>query len=733
MNTQPDSPLVRLDGVQAGDIRIGNVVKGNMEVHHHHAPAPQPGLFSLHQLRAPVSDFVGRSAEIATLSAALQRGDAASISGLAGMGGVGKTELALLVAHRLRDHYPDAQIMLHLQGSRDPAMPATQALQQVISAFVPDPRLPDTLTDLTTLYRSILTGKRVLILADDAKDAAQVQALLPPAGSALLITSRQKFTLKGMQRIDLTRLEMDEAGTLLRTICPRLDAAAAQQIAASCGCLPLALRIAASLLNNDATLRTADYIARLSEQKRTLMALKDPDSAADPEVDVEASIALSYHLLTPQVQATLAQLGVFGASFCHAAAAAVVQPDDPERLRDDMSLLYRRSLLEYHPEQERYDLHELVRLFALQRLGEQERAARLRYATYYIAAAKEAQQHYLAGGDQIVRGLAHFERERANLDAARRWLHAHAGSREVDTLLIDDADATAYIGELRYHPRSERIPQLEAALAAARRLGRRGAEGWFLGNLGLAYAALGEPRRAIEIYEQRLVIAREIGDRRGEGNALGNLGLAYAALGEPRRAIAYHEQALVVSRELGDRRAEGQDLGNLGLAYADLGEPRRAIEYYEQQLTIVREIGDRRGEGAALGNLGLAYADLSEPRRAIGYYEQQLTITREIGDRRGEGNALGSLGLAYAALGEPRRAIEYYEQVLDMMREIGDRRGEAIASWNLGIALVGQGQVSEALGLLDMCVAYEQELGHPDAEEDARKVAYVREHGKWPG
>ncbi len=694
MNTQPDPSLVHIgDGVQTGDIRIGNVVNGNMEVHHHHAPAPQPGLFSLHQLRAPVSDFVGRSAEIATLSAALQRGDAASISGLAGMGGVGKTELALLVVHRLRDHYPDAQIMLHLQGSRDPAMPATQALQQVISAFVPDPRLPDTLPDLTTLYRSILAGKRVLILADDAKDAAQVQALLPPAGSALLITSRQKFTLKGMQRIDLTRLEMDEAGTLLRTICPRLDAAAAQQIAAACGCLPLALRIAASLLNNDATLRTADYIARLSEQKRALMALKDPDSAADPELDVEASIALSYHLLTPQVQATLAQLGVFGASFCHAAAAAVVQPDDPEGLRDDLSLLYRRSLIEYHPEQERYDLHELVRLFALQRLGEQERAARLRYATYYIAAAKEAHQHYLAGGDRIMRGLAHFERERANLDAARRWLHAHAGSREVDMLLIDDAIATAYIGNLRYHPRSERIPQLEAALAAARRLGRRDAEGAWLGNLGLAYADLGEPRRAIEYYEQRLVIAREIGDRRGEGNALGNLGNAYAALGEPRRAIEYYEQHLVITREIGDRRGEGNALGNLGNAYADLGEPRRAIEYYEQDLVIAREIGDRRGEGAALGNLGIAYA----------------------------------------ALGEPRRAIEYYEQRLVIAREIGDRRGEAIASWNLGKTLVSQGQVSEALGLLDVWVAYVQELGHPDAEEDARKVAYVREHGKWPG
>uniref|UniRef100_UPI001EE9140A tetratricopeptide repeat protein n=1 Tax=Candidatus Oscillochloris fontis TaxID=2496868 RepID=UPI001EE9140A len=659
------------------------------------------------------------------------------------------------------------------QGSRNPAMPATQALQQVIHAFFPDAKLPDGITELTTLYRSTLAGKRVLILADDAKDAAQVQALLPPAGSALLITSRQKFTLKGMQRIDLHRLEMEDAVRLLLTICPRLDAAAAQQIATACGCLPLALRIAASLLHNDPTLRSADYIARLSEQKRALAALKDPDSDSDPETDVEASIALSYHRLTAQVQATLAQLGVFGASFTLAAAAAVVEPDDPERLRDDLSLLYRRSLLEYDPEQDRYDLHELVRHFAVQRLGEEERAARLRYAAYYIAEAKKAEQHYLAGGDQIVLGLAHFERERANLDAARRWLQAHAGSREVDTLLIDDANATVHIGELRYTPRSERIPQLEAALAAARRLGRRDAEGWFLGNLGIAYWSLGEPRRAIGFYEQHLVIAREIGDRREEGNALGNLGNAYKDLGEPRRAIGFYEQHLVIAREIGNRRGEGASLGNLGNAYADLGAPRLAIGFYEQRLVIAREIGDRRGEGAALGNLGNAYADLGEPRRAIEYhqqalvvsreigdrraegqdlgnlgnaywslgeprraieyYEQDLVIAREIGDRRGEGAVLGNLGLAYWRLGDPRRAIGFYEQHLVIAREIGDRRGEAIASWNLGMALVGQGQVSEALGLLDMCVAYEQELGHPDAMVYAYKVAYVRKYGKWPG
>ena len=129
-----------------------------------------------------------------------------------------------------------------------------------------------------------------------------------------------------------------------------------------------------------------------------------------------------------------------------------------------------------------------------------------------------------------------------------------------------------------------------------------------------------------------LVIAREIGDRRGEGNALGNLGIAYADLGQAERAIGFYEQHLAIAREIGDRRGEGNALGNLGIAYAGLGQAERAIGFYEQQLAIAREIGDRRGEGNALGNLGLAYAALGQVERAIGLLEQALQIGQEIKD-----------------------------------------------------------------------------------------------------
>jgi tetratricopeptide (TPR) repeat protein len=220
---------------------------------------------------------------------------------------------------------------------------------------------------------------------------------------------------------------------------------------------------------------------------------------------------------------------------------------------------------------------------------------------------------------------------RGNVQTGQAWAAARAGEDDGAAGLCSAyADAGAYLVDLRQHPR-ERAGWLEAALAAARRTSDRAAEAAHLGNLGRAYADVGETRRAVEHHEQHLVIARETGDRRGEGQAL----------------------------------------GNLGLVYADLGETLRAIEHYEQWLAIAREIGDRRGEGAALGNLGIVYRHLGETRQAIEHYEQNLVITREIGDRRGEANASWNLGLVLEKEGQLTRAADLMQACVDYERSIG--------------------------------------------------------------
>ncbi len=239
-------------------------------------------------------------------------------------------------------------------------------------------------------------------------------------------------------------------------------------------------------------------------------------------------------------------------------------------------------------------------------------------------------------------------------------------------------------------------------------------------SLALAYADLGQVRRAITYYERGLEIARKREDKRGEGAFLGNLGNAYYSLGQVERAIEFFQQALDIDREIGYRRGEGADLTGLGNAYYSLGQVERAIEFFQQALTIDREIGYRRGEGADLGNLGIAYYSLGQVERAIEFYQQALTIAREIGDRRGEGNRLTGLGIAYADLGQVERAIEYYQQALTIAREIGDRSGESIDLDTSALALLLKGENAQAIEHAEDAIRIADDIGFVQTQHYGR-------------
>jgi tetratricopeptide (TPR) repeat protein len=285
---------------------------------------------------------------------------------------------------------------------------------------------------------------------------------------------------------------------------------------------------------------------------------------------------------------------------------------------------------------------------------------RLRHARYYVQIASHSQwELYLKG--QVIEALALFDRERRQIDAGWQWAMDHSRyatpdtrtpDPDVDRLLLDFANATAYVGQLRYDVRRERIPQLEAQRDAARRLGRKEPEMHALNNIGRDYNDIGNYHQAIESLEQSLAVAREIGHRQGEGNALGNLGIAYKNLGEYQRAIEYYEQQLVIVREIGDRRGEGQALGNLGIAYKNLGEYQRAIEYYEQGLVIDREIGDIQGEATDSWNLGLLYERQGELTRAEPLIAHAAAFMAQIGHATRADQAAQKLAAVRAKLRE---------------------------------------------------------------------------------
>ena len=833
-----------------------------------------------HQIPPPPKDFKGREDEIRDILSNFEKG--ATITGLRGMGGVGKTALALVLADKTKNQFPDGQIFIDMRGtSNNPELPPLmpeEAMAQVVRAYNPVDRLPENSGELRGLYRSVLAGKRVLLLLDNAANCEQVEPLLPPAGCLVLITSRFKFTLPGLAEKDLDILPLDKASELLLEIAPRIGKRA-DDLAKLCGYLPLALRNAASALAERKDLSISEYERRLS------------DKVARIEL-VKASFSLSYDLLSPGRKKQWSRLSVFPEYFSRDSAIAVLKMA-PRPSAEALSDLVKWSLVDFIPGQDseigRYRLHDLARLFAESCLTNDDLVdAQQKHAKHFLKILSDANKRYIRGGSELLAGLELFDREWSNIKVGQSWAKGMIRiSRRLNKsdrgFIIQMASSYAndgvHIIDLRLHPR-ERIGWLDTGLTAARMKGDRGAEGVQprqpgqclrrpgrdaqghrvsragaghrprdrrpqgrrsrLGNLGNAYAGLGETRKAIEYYDQALAISREIGDRRGEGADLGNLGNAYAGLGETRKAIEYYDQAWpsparsatagAKGADLGnlgnglrragrdaqghrvlrsgaghrprdrrpqgrrsrsgqpgpglrragrdaqghrvlrsgaghrprDRRPQGRrgrpgqpghwptpgwarrarpssitsrrwpsparsatagaketDLGNLGNAYADLGETRKAIEYHDQALAISREIGDRRGEGAGLGNLGLAYAGLGETRKAIEYHDQALAIAREIGDRQNEGEFLCNLGKACLDLNETDKAIEHCTQSLDLVRKIEYRKIEGEALCTLGKAYTNLGEIDKALDHCDQALKIFEKMEYRRGEAEA--------------
>lgn len=649
------------------------------------------GIAPVRLLRPPVPDFQGRTDELARLRAAVCTGGA-TITGLRGQGGIGKTELALAFAQEVAGVHPDGQVFIDLQGSQKAPRSPEEVLKFVVHTWHPDARLPDDLDHLTGIARQVLHGKRVVLLLDDASGPDQVRGLLPPEpGCLVIVTSRRHFQLPGMRPMNLDPLPEHDAVAFLLDIHPGIGDRSAE-LAGVCGYLPFALRLAATAIAERPDMDVERYLGRLQGRSQRAKL-------------VEAVLSISVEGLEPEARDRWCALGVFPGTFDLLAAAAVW---DIELDVADLAMgeLTRQSLVQWNIVARRYLLHDLARDYALEQLDEEAgQQARRRHSTHFLHVLDKCERHYGASGNSVLAGLGLFEIERENVWAGFQWARAK-----------DDELCRAYplfgarVLGLRQHAR-ERVSWLEAALPALRRIGDRRGEGKALGCLGIAYGDLADMRSAIGHFENQLVVARQIGDRRMESGALGNLGTVFRRLGEVRRAISHFEMQLVVAREYGDLQAEGSTLGNLGLAHFQLGDFALAVSYHEQALARSRESGDRRGEGHDLGNLGLAYRRLGEVAQARRHHEQQLSIAREIRDSRLEGNALGGLGLSCRDHGELHQAIEYYERQMVIAREIDDRQMEGNALGNLGGAYLELGDVPQSIAHLSPSLAIACEIG----------------------
>jgi tetratricopeptide (TPR) repeat protein len=635
--------------------------------------------------------LTGRSEKVAELVKLIEQ-KAEDIVGLYGMGGVGKTALALKTIESLGGNY-DFHFYVDLKGLTEAPVLPSHVMASVIRAHYPATVLPRKTDELAGFYQSVLYRRNAILLFDNARDALQVTPLLPPLGNLVIVTSRSRISLPGMSLHEVACLLPDDAEALVLRLETRIGIHA-KQIAKLCGYLPLALRAAGSTISETIDLDPADYVRQLSNLQAR-MALKEPGT----DFSVDSSLALSYRFLgTDKLRRCFRLLAVFPTSFDRSAAGCILRLD-PESAQKTLALLVRHSVVGYDRNASRYRLHDLVRLFAGARLSQKEEAdAKARHSAHFLKVFAEADQLYEKGNENTQSGLRLAEREWDNIAAGWEWAKAHCESDNTAALLTNSYPSAGWnFLHFRQHP-EDRIAWRTIALNSALRLKDRRSEGIHLGNLGLARADLGEMKLAIEYYNKALVIAREVGDRRHQGIWLGNLGIAHSRLGHTRMAIdEYYTGALAIARETQDRWMEAIWLGNFGDAHLDMGDLQTATSYFHQELEIAKAIGHIRGERMALICLGAARLRLGDISGATEHLKAALMKAREIGDRRGEGYALGNLGTGQEMLGKFEAALEHYEEALVIFRATGDVRNEGETKFTMAGVLRKLGRHSDAI------------------------------------
>jgi tetratricopeptide (TPR) repeat protein len=695
-----------------------------------------------YSLPADAAEFTGREAEIGLIEADLQAGWVVVI---AGMAGVGKSALAVRVAHRLKERFPGGQIYLNLRGADSQPVTVEAAVESLLRALGVDPvQIPTDPAEKAALYRSRVAQQPTLVVLDNAANARQVKDLLPGIGACLLTSRRQVDGMAGMKFVNLEALSPAEAFALFQKVLPparvQAEADAAKQIVDYCGRLPLALRIAAATLGMRSWQgrRLADYAHQLADERQRLDHLKMAD------LDIRASFELSYRELTVDGAHLLGWLALLPGDFGTAILQPLIQQPDDTLQTALAELVDGRLVDPVIGLGERYSLHDLMRLFALEKLKTQAQlgavpAAKERLVMWCGAQAdiwndalNPRQRRQLAEAMATAAASEGFESatltdwEARLPQAAVQWFEverrtlvsAVAWASEIQqwSLSVLLAANLAPFFQLRGYWIDWMTIQ-QQALTAAQQTDDQWIEGLALSNLGDVHGFHRKWNEAIACYEKALHIFRAIGDVQGEGKTLGNLGTVYDFQRRRNEAIAYYEQSLHIFRAIGDVQGEGKNLTNMGVVYQSQGKRQQAIICYEKALHIFRAIGDVQGEGTILTNAGIVYKSQGKWQEAVACHLQSVQIFRAIGDAQSEGKSLNNLGNMYHFQGKRNEAIACYEKALHIFRAIGDVQGEGTTLMNLGLS----GGVVQSLQYWQSAI----EKLHPDSPEYRRIYALL--------
>ncbi|MEV7022810.1 BTAD domain-containing putative transcriptional regulator [Kitasatospora sp. NPDC093558] len=692
-------------------------------------PTPPPPA----QLPADVSDFSGRSGLVNDLSAVLMNatGQAVVVTSLAGIGGVGKTTLAVHVAHRVRAEFPDGQLYVDLRGAgASPADPAVVLGDFLHALGVTDN--PESLEQRAALYRSLLASRRMLILLDNARDADQIRPLIPGvSGCAVLATSRSRLAgIPGAHLVDVEELTPDEALALFSAIVGEHRVAAepeaAMAVVTACGFLPLAVRIAAARLASRPRWSVSDLARRLADQRRRLDELQLGNLA------VETTIGLGYGQLSSAEARAFRLLSLIDSSDLPLAAVAALLGTDEDSAEEFAEALVEANMLEcFTPGRYRY--HDLLRLYAQRqnlRIGdvEEQQAAVRRLLDLLLPTVRTAAQA-IEPDDQLPEplnasgstGLA----LPGNLDA-RQWLRAEValllssveaavqGPSEllrpaVDLLIVLDS----LVEDPTHGPRVRRI--LEMADQNAQGSGDSDA----LARVHFALGTLQSITNDFQQAEHSLLKSLSLQDP-AEATVLrsataNTLGIILSVANRSAEALPFFEQARAISRVVGAPIGEARLLGNIARAQLDIGDAQSAVQSAIEAVNTARASKNGPCLADTLYQLGVVISSTEAPAAAVGHLREAHHLYQSQQNRLREGYTLARLSSALLAAGQHAEAAEAAEESLSIGQEMDGAYCQGLANAALGEALLALAQPARGLACLREAHAMFTRLGVPEA------------------
>ncbi|MFI7546994.1 BTAD domain-containing putative transcriptional regulator [Actinoplanes sp. NPDC049599] len=670
------------------------------------AAVPLPPAVPVHRPPTPaqlphgMADFTGRQRQLARLDELLDREDATAIAMIIGTAGVGKTSLAVHWAHRVSDRFPDGQLYVNLRGfdAHGSAVEPGDALRGFFDAFaVPNAQVPARLEDQAALYRSLLAGRRILVVLDNARDSEQIGPLLPGApGCAVVVTSRRRLAGVAAAGADVLSLDLLAPGEAREFFSGRVGAArvAAEPVAfdaivADCARLPLALAIVAAR----AAVYPEQSLTALATDLREAAGGLDAFVGENPANDARAVLSWSYARLGPAAARLFRLLGLHRRPDIATPAAASLAGVPVAEARRLLRELTSAHLVE-EATPGRFGFHDLLRAYAREQT---------------LAVDSDAERRHA-----VLRLLDHY-------------LH------------------TAWLADRTLYPYRQPIgvEPADPATVVARVDGPAEALVWFLGEQAALLAAVEQaeaedfPRHASRLawtitaflnYQGKwhdwagvlriaLSASRQVGDVAGQALTHRLLSLAYLQQGLLTDAEAQAKQAFDLFGELGDRAGQAR----LHLDYSRVlerqGDIAAGLERAELALELFRAAGEPSGEADALNWVGWFHSLRGFHQQALDYCHQSLDLHRRLGDSPSQADTWDALGFAHHHLGNSDAAMSCYEKALGLWRELGDRYEVATTTLRMGNVQHSTGDLQAARKLWLQARIILDELGHPLGEQ----------------